>query len=823
MSGRGGLRTRLWAGAALGACLLCATGPVAGMAASEPAQVNPVAGPGPKSESLGDSMLEDVLERVEDGKRVPRSMALVDGEQVRLEVLGEEGLRRAVESWGGIVVASAPGLVLADVPAGNVEGLSAAAGVVQVRLPLDMSAPLEDPVVPEGTPPGANPVPQMRLGADSSANGASGAKGAEVLVKTRINAWHDAGFTGAGIKVGIIDSFNGQAWNAAAGSGDLPASPAGAICLRVAAGCGSTFWTGDVHGVGVAEIIHDMAPSAQLYLASASGVTDLRSVIDYFASQGVRVISRSQTSPYDGPGNGAGDMDIKVVDYAVSKGMTWINSAGNSAGNATRPGGYYRTTWNDPNGNGWLDFADGKEFQGFYCNPGGTLFLGLRWSDWGANKTDYDLYVYDTTTPGEAPYASFRLDQATGGFAPVEGAGFSPAACGENDWDYFAVQLDPRTNGTTGGDVLEMMGNQTFLTNWNNPYSATQPASDSANPGAAAVGAVDPLAGTDIAAYSSWGPTNDGRMKPDLSASAGISSVSYPGAAGFTGTSAATPVVSGAAAVVLGREPGLTPSQLVARMKSYVADRGTAGPDNVYGTGELTMPGLPASTPASTPAPTPAAAAAPSITSASFRPVMRKVSKRLAVNVSWDVATPQASAVVARSVNRGKYKPVAAITGPETSARVQVLLGKVNQLAVGYADAAGTPSPFVSLSRVVPTVYDDRHRAMKFGRGWRPVASAKAWGRTLTATNSAASRARLSFRGMSASLVMTKSANSGAARIFVDGRSVGRVSLKSRRTEYRKVVMNLYAAGKGKHVVEIQPLSRGRRGWVYVDGIVVLR
>jgi hypothetical protein len=151
------------------------------------------------------------------------------------------------------------------------------------------------------------------------------------------------------------------------------------------------------------------------------------------------------------------------------------------------------------------------------------------------------------------------------------------------------------------------------------------------------------------------------------------------------------------------------------------------------------------------------------------------------------------------------------------------VLGRTNQLAVGYVDVAGVSSPFATLSRVVPTVYDDRHRKMRYGRGWRPVSNARSWGRTLTATNSGSSRARLSFRGMGVSLVLAKSNNSGAVRVYVDGRSVGRVSLRSRRVEYRRVVMNLYAADKGNHVVEIQPLSRGSRGWVYLDGLVVLR
>lgn len=752
----------------------------------------------------------------------------MNGGAVRVEVIGDVGdLNRAVRGRGGTVVASADGLVLADVPASVMGALNDDPAVTQVRLPLDYSVTPGSAIAPESLADPAPLISDPPVVATASADAeeqATGSKGGEVLVKTHVDAWHAAGLTGAGLKIGIIDYFSGTAWAAAAATGDLPASPAGGFCLDRGIGCGSsTFWSGGVHGVAVAEIIRDMAPGAQIYLASVNSLTDYRAAVDYFAAQGVRIITRSLAAPYDGPGNGVGDLDNQVVDYAVGKGMAWFNSAGNSAGASSGKGGYFRTSWSDPDGDGFLNFPDGSEYQSFYCNPQGLLMLGLRWSDWGANRTDYDLYVYDTTATGEAPYASFRNDQVAGA-RPVEGAGFAPPSCGPNDYDYYAIQLDPRTNGTTGGDILEMMMNLSFLGNSNNPYSATQPASDSANTGTASVGAVDPLSGTTIATYSSWGPTNDGRMKPDMSAASGISSVSYPN--GFTGTSAATPVLAGAAAVVLAHEPALTPGQLVNRMKSYVSDRGVAGPDNVYGTGELTMPALPSVTPLPpTPVPTPAGGAggAARVTAVQFRPVMRKLSKRVPVEVSWSVATPQGSAVVARSVDGGRFDPVALVPGARTSTRTNLQLQRTNQLAVAYVDETGASSPFVTLPRVVPTVYDDRHRKMRYGRGWHPSSDARAWGRTLTVTNAGASRARLAFRGMAVSLVFARSGNSGAVRVYVDGRSMGRVSLRSRRVEYQRVVMNLFAEGKGSHVVEVQPLRRGSRGWVYLDGLVVFR
>ena len=49
------------------------------------------------------------------------------------------------------------------------------------------------------------------------------------------------------------------------------------------------------------------------------------------------------------------------------------------------------------------------------------------------------------------------------------------------------------------------------------PFSSAKPVVDSRSPALVAVGAVDPANGSNgIAFYSSQGPTNDGRIKPDV-------------------------------------------------------------------------------------------------------------------------------------------------------------------------------------------------------------------------------------------------------------------------------------------------------------------
>ncbi|NRB42586.1 MAG: S8 family serine peptidase, partial [Pseudomonadales bacterium] len=96
--------------------------------------------------------------------------------------------------------------------------------------------------------------------------------------------------------------------------------------------------------------------------------------------------------------------------------------------------------------------------------------------------------------------------------------------------------------------------------------------------------------------FSGWGPTNDGRIKPDLMAngqwlwSTGINN-NYKR---FTGTSMAAPVVSGASALlvsrlneVLGRAPQA--SLVKAALIHTASDQGNPGPDYDTGWGLLNL------------------------------------------------------------------------------------------------------------------------------------------------------------------------------------------------------------------------------------------
>jgi hypothetical protein len=104
---------------------------------------------------------------------------------------------------------------------------------------------------------------------------------------------------------------------------------------------------------------------------------------------------------------------------------------------------------------------------------------------------------------------------------------------------------------------------------------------ESANAGALAVGAA-PFDDTEtIEHYSSLGPTNDGRVKPEVVGADCAATATSPV---FCGTSQASPHVAGLAALLREGYAGSTPAQIVQQIKSMATSRGTL-PNNTWGWG----------------------------------------------------------------------------------------------------------------------------------------------------------------------------------------------------------------------------------------------
>ena len=400
----------------------------------------------------------------------------------------------------------------------------------------------------------------------------------------RSAAWNQAGFTGSGIKIGVIDV--GYAGADGLLGTELPADPqTRCYTTETDSPTDLTRCEQSDHGTIVAESIIDIAPEATLYLASVRSPGDLADVVDWMISEDVSVINMSLGWLFDGPGDGTSPRahsPLNTLAKAVNNDILWVNSAGNSG----------RSSWfgvpTDADGDNLLEFGAAQERLDLNVNE--STIVQLRWDgDWGAEATDLDLHLFDAT--GNPLAQSLNPQEGSAGNRPYEIA--FPGAHGN-----AYIQITSRT-----GDLPRWIQ----IVPWNGSIAGStgggsidNPA-ESANSGMLTVGATHWDNTDTIEEYSSRGPTPDGRIKPDL---VGVACGETALLSTFCGTSQAAPHIAGLAALVRQRFPEFSPQDVRQYLMTHAEDRGATGPDNSWGAGFAVLPAPPSPTPTHTPTPT---------------------------------------------------------------------------------------------------------------------------------------------------------------------------------------------------------------------------
>jgi hypothetical protein len=145
-----------------------------------------------------------------------------------------------------------------------------------------------------------------------------------------------------------------------------------------------------VHGTAVAEIVHDVAPDASLYLYRVGDLVDLENAKDRAILKDIDIISHSMSWLGTGFGDGKG-IACDIVNDAADNGILWVNSAGNYAQSQ------YSALWSDSDADGWhnIDAADIHEVILLEETAvGDTIEVWLTWNDWPRSSQDYDLYLF---------------------------------------------------------------------------------------------------------------------------------------------------------------------------------------------------------------------------------------------------------------------------------------------------------------------------------------------------------------------------------------------------------------------------------------------
>jgi pSer/pThr/pTyr-binding forkhead associated (FHA) protein/subtilisin family serine protease len=393
---------------------------------------------------------------------------------------------------------------------------------------------------------------------------------------TGADLWHAAGYYGQNVRVGVLDlGFDG--YRDLLGS-ELP----GNVTARSFVYGNEPDGSGEVHGTACAEIIHEMAPQAELFLAYYDGtfVSEGRAV-EWLTEQNVHIISHSAGSVM-APMDGTGD-DAELADETAAQGILWVNSAGNEAES------HYRGQFVDGDADGLHEFPDGSEEIALQSYAS-ELTVVLNWDDWAGVTEDYDVYVYDAQ--GGLVASAEDTQDGSPGQVPAEGLIIYEAT----DRTYYVSIAAYETTRAAMLDLYALGADIEFpvvARSLNTPADAR---------GALTVGATE-VRDDRIASYSSRGPTTDDRLKPEMSAPAGVSGATY-GSNRFDGTSAAAPHVAGAAALVWSAFPELDRSGVVSYLEERALDLGPLGPDNDYGHGRLQLQAAPQQTESTLPPPT---------------------------------------------------------------------------------------------------------------------------------------------------------------------------------------------------------------------------
>ncbi|HWP09027.1 MAG TPA: S8 family serine peptidase [Polyangiaceae bacterium] len=411
------------------------------------------------------------------------------------------------------------------------------------------------------------------------------------------------GLTGNGVKVGVIS--NGVKTLAArVTSGDLPSG------ITVLSGSPNA---NDDEGTAMLEIVHDLAPNAQLLFATAVAATNGENVfaanIRALRDQGAKVIVDDVYYPSESTFQD--DVIAQAVEEVTASGVVYLSSAGNG-GNLTHArssvweGDFVQSSSTLAVVNGaegqttpLHDFAAGQYWNPLVTDP--ATYITLEWADPGtASNNDYDLFVLDST------------------FANVVDAGTNPQSGSQQPLEFINS-----TSVDHSGDrlvVARFSGASRFLrVNANvgarlGIGTVGQISGHAAATGALGVAAVSVLTAgggpflggvnNPVELFSADGPrrvffnanstpitpgnfTATGgalRSKPDIAAADGVST-STPGFKPFYGTSAAAPHAAAIAALLIEQHPSYSVAQVKAVLTGTALDIEGIGFDRDSGYG----------------------------------------------------------------------------------------------------------------------------------------------------------------------------------------------------------------------------------------------
>lgn len=379
------------------------------------------------------------------------------------------------------------------------------------------------------------------------------------LARLGVERWHEAGYAGRGIKIAILDSgFRG--YRSYLGK-ELPSH----VRVRTFRADGDLEARNSQHGIICAEVIHRIAPEADLLFANwdqdqPEGFLD---AVRWARSLGARVFSCSLIMPSWSDGEGGGQIHA-TLSQLLGNGLSAESSlCFASAGNLAQRHwcGAYRA-----GPDGYQEWQAGQTANTLTPWSNEHVSAELYWSA----DADYEIRVTDRATGAEVGVSTSRCGESR--HAAV--VGFEP-----NPDHRYLVRVR-QTRGLAGRFHLAALSSNLQYSTISG--SVAFPAD---GPEVVAVGAVDDEGRRED--YSSCGP-NSVQLKPDIVAP--VPFVTALRARPFGGTSAAAPQAAALAGLWWSRHPDWSAGRVRASIIETAHDLGPRGHNWETGYGCVRLP-----------------------------------------------------------------------------------------------------------------------------------------------------------------------------------------------------------------------------------------
>ena len=506
-----------------------------------------------------------------------------DGALVDLRVTSTPAVLTAIAQAGGMVLYAAPGsqTIRARVPLAQIEALAEAPTVLSIER-----------------------ASQARVGGQAFTSASQPIQGSlttQGLISHAANAVQSSGIDGSGVRVGVL-SDSAEATSFLISTGDLPADTT--IVQDILGGPGSS------EGSAMMEIVHDLAPGAQLFFASAfngpdSFADNIRTLRNTYGCD--VIVDDTEYTAADPPFQDG--VIAQAVNDVTASGALYLSAIGNE-GNATS--GTSSVWEGDFVSAGTSALLPGYTLHSFGAQSfdrllATTTAVDLFWSDpLGASSNDYDLFVLNAAgtavlaastniqsgsqDPFEEIFSSAAVLPANARIVIAAKTGAAPRALHLEN--FFGERLQIATPGRTRGHAAASSAVSVAAVNWNSARTGTRPfVGGPANP--TEIFSSDgprriffDAAGTAITPGDLLFGTNGGALlvKPDLAAADGVTTRT-PGFSPYFHTGAAAAHAAGIAALIKSAKPSLTPQQIRDAMTSTALDIRDAGIDRDSGYG----------------------------------------------------------------------------------------------------------------------------------------------------------------------------------------------------------------------------------------------